>query len=114
MPRRSMILNAAYIGDDWNPLLIEAAIGGIILGISGLLFYANMVGTVLSKKTLTEPIEMPVAEPYHDDPIPGWLDSWKPWIATAIVLILIAYGPVLYDMITNINNTSPGFSNLWG
>jgi cytochrome c oxidase subunit 1 len=109
MPRRTMIGAAAYASADWNPLLIEAAIGGVILGISGLLFYANMLGTVFSKKTLDEPIEMPVAEPYRPEPVPVWLDNWKPWIATAVVLILIAYAPVLIYLFNNLNATSPGF-----
>lgn len=110
MPRRTMIGVAPYRLDSWNPMLIEAALGGIILGISGLLFYAVILGTVFSKKKLETDIEMPVAEPYEaDEPIPGWLDSWKPWLAITVLLILVAYGPILVDMITNANMTSPGF-----
>ncbi|MCA9949617.1 MAG: cbb3-type cytochrome c oxidase subunit I [Anaerolineales bacterium] len=109
MPRRTMIGAAQYVGADWNPLLIEAAIGGMVLGVSGLLYYVNMVGTVLSRKKLTEPIEMPVAEPYEITVIPGWLDSWKPWLVGTALLILISYGPVLAFMITKLNSTSPGF-----
>ncbi|MCA9874202.1 MAG: cbb3-type cytochrome c oxidase subunit I, partial [Anaerolineales bacterium] len=109
MPRRTMIGAASYAADAWTPMLIEAAIGGIILGISGLLFYSNMVGTVFSKKRLEAPIEMPVAEPYESEPAPAWLDNWKPWLAVTVVLILVAYGPILVDMIANANMTSPGF-----
>jgi cytochrome c oxidase subunit 1 len=107
-PRRSALGNAPYVDPSWNPLMIEAAIGGIILGISGLLFFGNMLGTVLHKKRLETPIEMPIAEPLDPVPAPAWLDSWRPWLVTAVVLILIAYGPVLFTMITNINLTSPG------
>ena len=85
MPRRTLISSAVYIGANWQPLFIEAAIGGVILGISDLLFYSVMIGTVLSKKKLTEPIEMPVAEPIDPTPVPAWLDNWKPWIALSIV-----------------------------
>ncbi len=113
-PRRTMIGVAPYAADSWTPMLIEAAIGGIILGISGLLFYGNMLGTVFSKKKLQAPIEMPVAEPYDPEyPAPAWLDNWKPWLAVTIILILVAYGPILVDMITNANMTSPGFNKLW-
>jgi cytochrome c oxidase subunit 1 len=107
-PRRSALGNAPYVDPSWNPLMIEAAIGGIILGISGLLFFGNMLGTVLHKKRLETPIEMPIAEPLDPVPAPAWLDSWRPWLVTAVVLILIAYGPVLFTMITNMNLTSPG------
>jgi hypothetical protein len=58
---------------------------------------------------LDEPIEMPVAEPYQPETIPSWLDSWKPWIATTVVLILVAYTPVLIYLFGNLNASSPGF-----
>jgi hypothetical protein len=70
---------------------------------------SKLIFQTVSKKTLEEPIEMPVAEPYHPEPIPAWLDNWKPWIATTIVLILIAYTPVLIYLFGNLNATSPGF-----
>lgn len=108
-PRRVPLGLAPYVESSWNPLMIEAAVGGIILGVSGLLFFGNMLGTVLHKKYLAEPIEMPVAEPLEPIPAPKWLDSWRPWLVTTVVLILVAYGPVLFNMITNINLTSPGF-----
>jgi cytochrome c oxidase subunit 1 len=112
-PRRTMLGVAPYASADWQPLLIEAALGGIILGISGLLFYTNMVGTVFSKKTLTEEIEMPVAEPLDARPAPAWLDTWRPWVVATIILILVAYGPILVNLISNLNLTSPGFNTLW-
>ncbi|MCA9896726.1 MAG: b(o/a)3-type cytochrome-c oxidase subunit 1 [Anaerolineales bacterium] len=112
-PRRTMLGVAPYASSDWQPLLIEAALGGIILGVSGLLFYYNMVGTVLSKKTLTEEIEMPVAEPLDVHPAPAWLDTWRPWVVATLVLILVSYGPLLVNLISNLNLTSPGFNALW-
>ncbi len=112
-PRRTMLGVAPYASADWQPLLIEAALGGIILGVSGLLFYTNMLGTVFSKKTLTEEIEMPVAEPYEEGPAPAWLDTWRPWVIATIVLVLVSYGPLLVNLISNLNLTSPGFNALW-
>lgn len=109
-PRRTMLGVAPYAQTGWQPLLIEAALGGVILGISGLLFYGNMLGTVLQKKRLEEPIEMPIAEPYEPTPAPAWLDTWRPWLITTIVLVLIAYGPVIYGLIANGGSTSPGFT----
>ena len=82
-----MIGAAPYADPVWNPLLFEAMIGGLILGVSGLLFYANMLGTVLSRKKAETPVEMPVAESMDAAPAPAWLDSWKPWMALTIVLI---------------------------
>jgi cytochrome c oxidase subunit 1 len=109
VPRRTMLGVAPYASDAWQPLLIEAALGGMILGISGLLFYTNMLATVRSKKRLETPIEMPVAEALDETPSPAWLDNWRPWVAVTIALVLIAYGPILYYLISNLNLTSPGF-----
>ncbi len=101
-PRRTMLGVAPY-NDYPQFFFVEAAIGGIILGISGLLFYANVLGTVFASKKLEKPIEMPVAEPLDAHPAPAWLDQWRPWLAVTIALILIAYGPVLIQSISNLN-----------
>ncbi|MDJ0756266.1 MAG: cbb3-type cytochrome c oxidase subunit I [Ardenticatenaceae bacterium] len=106
VPRRSSLGVAEYLQSDWQPLMIEAMIGGIILGVSGLLYYINIIGTAAQKKKLEEPIVMPVAEPYHPEEIavqPAWLDRWRPWIVTMIALIVISYGPVLFDLISRYN-----------
>ncbi|MFQ5398293.1 MAG: cbb3-type cytochrome c oxidase subunit I [Anaerolineae bacterium] len=109
VPRRTMLGVAPYASADWNPMLIEAAVGGVILGISGLLFYMNILGTVFSKKKLEAAIEMPVAEPYEPTPAPALLDNWRPWLVLTVALILVSYGPILFDMISNLSLTSPGF-----
>lgn len=108
-PRRTALGTSPYVDPAWNPLQIEAAIGGIILGISGLLFFGNMLATALSRKRAEVREEMPVAEPLHPEHVtPGWLDNWRPWVIATVLLILVAYGPVLVGMIANINLTSPG------
>jgi cytochrome c oxidase subunit I len=108
-PRRTMLGVAPYRATDWEPFMFIGTIGALILLVSGILFYLNIVGTLFSKQKLTEPIEMPVAEPLHPGPTPSWLENWRLWLAITIALILIAYGPVLIGMITNLNMTSPGF-----
>lgn len=108
-PRRSMLGAAPYASPDWNPLLFEAAIGGTILGISGLLYYINILGTVLSKQKLKSPVEMPVAEPLEPTPTPAWLDTWRPWLVGTVVLIVVVYAPVFIYLFRNLNLTSPGF-----
>jgi cytochrome c oxidase subunit 1 len=110
VPRRVMLGVAAYRVDTWQPQIIESMIGGLILGVSGLLFYTVMLGTVFNKKALVDDGEpMPVAEPLEPEPAPVWLDTWRPWLVITVLLILIAYGPLLFDMIANLNLTAPGF-----
>jgi cytochrome c oxidase subunit 1 len=108
-PRRTMLGSAAY-NDYPQFLLVEAAIGGIILGISGLMFYSNMLGTVFAGRKFKagETIVTPEAEPLDPTPAPVWLDQWKPWIAVTLALIVLAYGPVLFYLISNLQMMAPG------
>ncbi|MEZ4637058.1 MAG: hypothetical protein R2873_15200 [Caldilineaceae bacterium] len=53
---------------------------------------------------------MPIAEALDDDkPVPAWLNNWKPWLYSAIALIIFGYGPMLYRLITEMELTSPLF-----
>jgi cytochrome c oxidase subunit 1 len=108
-PRRTMLGAAPYKEAAWTPMLMEQALGVLILTVSAVLFYVVIVGTLMSRKKLDKPIEMPVAESLDPSPTPAWLDTWKPWLYGAIALIILAYGPMLYTMISNIQLTSPGF-----
>ncbi len=109
VPRRTMLGAAPYLSPEWSPFMIEALIGALILLVSGALYYVNMVGTVASKRKLTKPVEMPVAESLDTSPIPAWLENWRPWLAGTIILILISYGPMLFQLISQAQSTSPGF-----
>ena len=110
VPRRSALGIAPYMdtawANGWTPFLIESAIGGTILLISIVLFYTVMLGTVFASQPLKKPIEMPVAEPYDDHPAPAWLDSWRPWLIGSISIVLVAYGPVMVYLISNLNLVS--------
>lgn len=108
-PRRSALGLAPYASDAWQPMLMEAVAGGLILGVSGLLFYAVVLGTVFSKQKATEKIVMPVSEALDDKyRLPAWLDNWRAWLAATFALILVAYVPIFFYLLTNLNMTSPG------
>ena len=40
---------------------------------------------------------------------PMWLSQWKPWLAATVLLIVLAYGPVLFETIRTAEFTSPGY-----
>ena len=69
-----------------------------------------MLMTALSKETVKEEVLVPVAEPMQDPALsPIWLDRWAPWIYGTLALVVIVYGPQLFELISNIALTSPGF-----
>jgi cytochrome c oxidase subunit I len=100
VPRRTMLGEVPYASSAWTPWLIESVVGVVLLTISATLFFAVILGTVIGLgRRLQEPIEMPVAEPVVDKPAPAWLDTWWPWVNGAIALILLSYGPMIYQLI---------------
>jgi cytochrome c oxidase subunit 1 len=109
VPRRTMLGAAPYLSSEWNPLLLLAAAGGVLLWASVLLYFVVILGTVFVSRKLAHPVEMPVAEAVRDlRETPEWLDAWRPWLIVTIVLIVLSYGPPLADLIRNVNLSSAG------
>jgi cytochrome c oxidase subunit 1 len=101
---------APYVPAEWNSRLFQVGVGGAILFVSGALLPHRHAhdrleqgkGYRRSKCLLLKPCKIP--------PSPQiWLDRWAPWVYGTLALIVIVYGPQLFDMIKNIALTSPGF-----
>jgi cytochrome c oxidase subunit I len=113
VPRRTMLGAALYLSPKWNPLLVLAAVGGVILWASVVLYFVVVLGTLFTSPKLAKTIEMPVAEAVRNpQETPEWLDAWKPWLVVTILLIVLSYGPPLADLIRNADLSSPGLQ-LW-
>ncbi|RME64638.1 MAG: cytochrome C oxidase subunit I, partial [Caldilineae bacterium] len=108
-PRRTMLGAAPYREAAWNMFTTESLVGVIFLTISAILFFYVIITTVLFGKKLDKPVEMPVAESYDETPTPKWLDTWKGWLYGAVALVILAYAPMLYTLISEMQLTSPGF-----
>ncbi|MBX3011770.1 MAG: cbb3-type cytochrome c oxidase subunit I [Caldilineaceae bacterium] len=107
-PRRTMLGAAPYASEAWNPMLMESLFGVLLLCVSATLFFLVIFGTALNPRKLDKPIEMPVAEPLDPTPTPAWLDTWTPWMAGAIALILLSYGPMIYQLVRDAQMIIPG------
>jgi cytochrome c oxidase subunit I len=109
VPRRTMLGAAPYFSPEWQPWLVIAAIGGIVLWASMMLHFAIVLGTVFASRKSAAPVEMPVAEALRDAAeTPAWLDRWTPWLIATIVLIVLSYGPPLAHLIADVDLSSPG------
>ena len=109
VPRRTMLGAAPYLSSAWNPWLILAAVGGVLVWISLALYFIVVLGTVFASRKLAHPVEMPVAQSVRDlQETPQWMDAWKPWLVVTVVLILLSYGPPLADLIRHANLSSAG------
>jgi cytochrome c oxidase subunit 1 len=109
-PRRTMLGAALdnYGSGAWRIPTILVGTGGLILLVSGLLFFTNMIMTAFFQKEKAV-VEMPIAESANAEVIPGWLNNWKPWVFGTIALVIVAYGPILIQLISSAAFTSPGF-----
>jgi len=95
MPRRTMIGAASYIQPEWKALLPLVGIGGSILFASSMLYFLNLILTLTASRA-PAPLVPEFAEALSGpDHAPAILDRWRPWLALAVLLIAIAYGPTL-------------------
>jgi cytochrome c oxidase subunit 1 len=109
-PRRVPLGLAPYVPAEWNSRLFQVGLGGAILFLSGAIYLVIMYMTATNKQRVESEVEVPIAEAMQDPALgPAWLDRWAPWVYAALGLIVLMYGPVLFDMIKNIALTSPGF-----
>ncbi|GAB4534811.1 MAG: b(o/a)3-type cytochrome-c oxidase subunit 1 [Anaerolineales bacterium] len=109
-PRRTPLGEAPYIPPEWNGNLLRVGIGGAILFVGAYLYVFLIAKTAFGgeKASESEQVQIPVADALHDaSHAPAWLDTFKPWLIGAALLIVIAYGPVLIDLLSHTVN-SPG------
>jgi cytochrome c oxidase subunit 1 len=108
VPRRTALGSAPYYDSQWNPQMIESVLGIALLTVSATLFFAIMLFTLVVPRKLDKPVDMPVAQPLNPKPAPQWLDTWWPWLNGAIALVLLSYGPMLYQLIRDAKFWSQG------
>lgn len=90
------------------------ATGGIIM-YTGALFYFVVLAVTLLRRPVDQPEpsaqELFAASLSPASNAPAIFESWRLWIAVAIAMILIAYGP--YFLTYTANFVSPGFRGIW-
>lgn len=111
MPRR--VYDASYgnhpIALSWKPLTDLSAIGGILLFVSALFFVLVVLFSVTGTRGPSEAIEF--SEPLEPaGPHATIFDRIGLWTAVAIVLVVVAYGPPLWNHLHMTRFGSPGFS----
>ena len=112
MPRRSAIGEAPYTQLlDWELANQLTAIGGILMTISGLLFFVVIGVTIFRQQPVA--LDVPYAPPLIEaGGFSAQLDRLGLWFGLAIVLAALAYLPVLIGIMPW-NRVSIG-QNVWG
>jgi len=108
MPRRTMISAVPYMQAEWKALLPLVGIGGTVLFLSALLYFLNLVLTVTVSRGPAPAVPAFAEAQSGPEHAPAFLDRWRPWLALAVALLLVAYAPTLLRLATSAALTSPG------
>lgn len=109
-PRRTKLGDAPYVPSEWDGHIFRMSVGGAILLVGVIVFVLIAARTAWQRQRLAEGeyIEFPMAESLrHPQMTPVWLDRFRPWIIATVALIVVAYGPQLFEQITNAAYNSP-------
>lgn len=108
IPRRTFLAGlppemlATYTAHAHVPMMLTG-ISGMILFLAAILYYTVLAGTLMGKRqNAAEAPEIPFSEPIS--PVENrrsvrLMDRLWMWFALAALLVLAAYGPVLFDMV---------------
>jgi cytochrome c oxidase subunit 1 len=110
MPRRTNIGDAPYLPlqPEWQSWLPLVGIGGVIMTLSGLIFFAVLLLTLLRSRQPAQVVFPEASALSGPADAPVLLDRWRPWLALSAVLIVVAYGPPLATQLATLALTSPG------
>ena len=109
LPRR--VYSGALAGDqgaDWQGLTMAAAIGGIVLFVSAMMFVAIAATTWLAGKRI-EPPAFEFAEALHPPAGGSVWDRFGLWTVVAVILVALAYGYPMTQLLMHTRYGSPGF-----
>jgi cytochrome c oxidase subunit 1 len=108
-PRRTMLNAAPYLQPGWKPLLALVGAGGALLFASAVLYFLNLLLTAVASRAAAPALPAFAEALSGPDHAPAILDRWRPWLALAAVLIVIAYGPTLLRLALTTALQSPGY-----
>jgi cytochrome c oxidase subunit 1 len=107
-PRRTPLGAASYVQPEWRHDMLMTGIGGSILFVSAMLYFANLVLTAVRSRAPAPAVPAFTEAMSGPDHSPAILDRWKPWLVIAAILILVAYGPNLVRLAVTTPLTTPG------
>src|SRR5262249_7319461 len=108
VPPRTAIRASAYLRPDWRAVLPLVGMGGTLFFVSGVLSFVNLVLTVWRSHAPAPGFPGFAIATSGAEHAPAIFDRWRPWIALAVVLILIAYGPSLARLVLTTRLDAPG------
>ena len=109
MPRRTMISQAPYVQPQWKALLPWVGVGGTLLFISGVLYLLILLLTLTVSRAPAPAVPDFAQAAASPEEGPLVLDRLRPWMVVAVILIVIAYGPTLVQLVSTAALNAQGF-----
>ena len=109
LPRR--VYSASLAGEQgaaWHDLTVMAALGGVILFLSALIYVSVVAGTWIAGSKIAPPA-FEFAVPLRPEPTPTVWDRFGLWTVVAALLVIIAYAYPLMQLLSHPRYGSPGF-----
>jgi cytochrome c oxidase subunit 1 len=109
MPRRTMIGAASYLQPEWKAVLPLVGVGGSLLFLGGMLYFLNLVLTLAASRAPAPAVPEFSQALSGPDHAPAILDRLRPWLVLAVVIVAVAYGPLLVRLVAATPLNAPGF-----
>lgn len=94
---------------DWELWVMLTVIGGVVMFFAMMIYFLVFFSTLASQKKNQEVLDFPLSEAYHNEKA-GIFANFKPWVTAAVILIVVAYTPVLYDVLRSTDSNAPPFN----
>jgi cytochrome c oxidase subunit 1 len=89
----------------WSRL---GAAGGVIVSLAMLGYFVVFFATLFGARERVPAVRLPTSQPYHDEDV-GLVRDFTPWVVAAVLLLIVAYGPPLYAIVTGPTQGAPGY-----
>ena len=94
---------------DWQITTHFALIGGCIMALAVLVYFVVLIASLIgAPETSAAPFQMPMSEPLHDEDIAA-VRNFTPWVAAAVLAVVLAYYPPINDIMKSHFKPVPGF-----
>jgi cytochrome c oxidase subunit 1 len=93
---------------DWAFWSHLGAAGGVIMTAAMAAVFTVFFSSLLSRRAAAPALRLPTSAAYHDDELPA-LRNFAPWVAAAVILLLIAYGPPIYSVLSGPSQPAPAY-----
>ncbi|HWF12517.1 MAG TPA: cbb3-type cytochrome c oxidase subunit I [Candidatus Acidoferrales bacterium] len=94
---------------DWQITTHFALIGGCIMALAVLVYFAVLISSLVGAREYSAaPFSMPMSEPLHDEDIAA-VRNFTPWVAAAVLAVVLAYYPPLNDIMKSHFKPVPGY-----